>query len=132
VPFNIIDNRILNSRWLATLKRYKIKIFARSIFLQGLLINKYNNFKFEKKHIMIFDKFRNWCSSNYISPLKACLHFVKQFKEVDYLIVGFNNHKNLEEIIDCYNEKQFKVPRIFTSNDLNLIDPRRWSLKKKF
>jgi len=127
VPFNVIDNRILSSRWLEILRRFKIKVFARSIFLQGLLINKHDNLKFNKKHKMVLNKFKLWCFKNNISPVKACLHFVKQFKKIDYLIVGFNNHKHLKQIIDCYNEHQLKIPRIFSTKDLNLIDPRRWS-----
>jgi len=126
VPLNVIDNRILDSGWLETLKRFKIKIFARSIFLQGLLLNSYNNLKFSKKNKLVFDRFNNWCRINNISNIKACLHFVKQYKKIDYLIVGFNNYKHLKEIINCYKESQVKVPKIFSFNDLNLIDPRRW------
>jgi len=127
VPFNVIDNRILSSGWLEILKRFKIKIFARSIFLQGLLINKHDNLKFNKKHKMVLNRFKQWCFQSKISPVKACLHFVKQFKNIDYLIVGLNNYKHLKQIIDCYNEHQLKIPKIFSTNDLNLIDPRRWS-----
>jgi len=126
VPFNVIDNRILSSKWLKTFKKFKIKVFARSIFLQGLLINKHDNLKFNKKHKIGLNRFKQWCFKNNISPVSACLHFVKQFKKIDYLIVGFNNYKHLKQIIDCYNEKQFQVPRIFSTNNLNIIDPRRW------
>jgi len=127
VPLNVIDNRILSSGWLEILRKFKIKVFARSIFLQGLLVNKHDNLKFNKKHKIILNKFKFWCFKNNISPVKACLHFVKQFKKIDYLIVGFNNYKHFKQIIDSYNEYLFKVPRIFSTNDLNLIDPRRWS-----
>jgi len=126
-PLNVIDNRILNSKWLKTFKRFKIKIFARSIFLQGLLVNRQHNLKLSKKHNVVLDKFNDWCFKNKISTIKGCLHFVKQFKKIDNLIVGFNNYKQLKQIIDCYNESQFKVPKIFSFNDLNLIDPRRWN-----
>jgi len=38
VPFNILDRRVL--KFINLLKRKKIKIYARSIFLQGLLLSK--------------------------------------------------------------------------------------------
>jgi len=127
VPFNVIDNRIINSEWLKTLKSFKIKIFARSIFLQGLLVNRHDNLKFSKKQKKVLDRFKDWCFKNNISTIKGCLHFVKQYRKIDYLIVGFNNYKHLKEIINCYKESQLKVPKIFSFNDLNLIDPRRWN-----
>jgi len=90
-------------------------------------VSKHDNLKFSKKYKKVLERFKNWCFKNNISTIKGCLHFVKQYKKIDYLIVGFNNYKHLKEIIDCYKEVQFKVPKIFSLNDLNLIDPRRWN-----
>jgi hypothetical protein len=55
------------------------------------------------------------------------LHFVKQYKEIDYLIVGFNNYNQLKEIIDLFNKKQIIIPNKFSTNNINLIDPRKWN-----
>jgi aryl-alcohol dehydrogenase-like predicted oxidoreductase len=129
VPFNALDTRILDSGWIDILKKFKVKIFVRSIFLQGLLINENNYFKISKNHKIILNKFRNWCYKNNISLLQACLHFVKQFKKIDYLVVGFNNYNQLTEIINVFKKKQIIIPNNFSTNKINLIDPRRWSLK---
>ena len=40
VPFNVFDRRILNKKILKKIKKKSVKIHARSIFLQGLLIKK--------------------------------------------------------------------------------------------
>ena len=37
-PFNIFDNRIENSKYILKLKDQKVELHARSIFLQGLLL----------------------------------------------------------------------------------------------
>jgi aryl-alcohol dehydrogenase-like predicted oxidoreductase len=129
VPFNALDTRILDSGWIDILKKFKVKIFVRSIFLQGLLINENNYFKISKNHKIILNKFRNWCYKNNISLLQACLHFVKQFKKIDYLVVGFNNYNQLTEIINVFKKKQIIIPNNFSTNKINLIDPRTWSLK---
>jgi aryl-alcohol dehydrogenase-like predicted oxidoreductase len=129
VPFNLLDNRIFDSGWVNILKKYKVKIFARSIFLQGLLINEASSFILNKNHKVILNKFKNWCHKNNISLLEGCMHFVKQFKKIDYLVVGFNNYKQLVEIIDVFKKKQISIPNIFSTNLINLIDPRRWNLK---
>ena len=128
VPLNPLDNRILNSGWLKTLKKFKVKIFARSIFLQGLLINEDNVcFKINKDSIILLNRFKNWCYQNNISLLQGCLHFVKQFKKIDYLVVGFDNYNHLREIIHVFNKKQIIIPKKFSTNNINLIDPRKWN-----
>ena len=127
VPFNPLDNRILDSGWVNILKKYKVKIFARSIFLQGLLINEDSSFKINKNYKIILNKYKNWCSRNNISLVQGCIHFVKQFKKIDYLVVGFNNYNQLKEIIDVFKKKQIIIPRKFSTNKINLIDPRKWN-----
>ena len=125
-PFNPLDNRILDSGWINILKKFKVKIFVRSIFLQGLLINENNSFVINKNSKILLNKFRNWCFKNNVSLLQACLHFIKQFKKIDYLVVGFNNYNQLKEIIDVFKQKQINIPRKFFTKNINLIDPRKW------
>ena len=126
-PLNVLDQRFSKSRWIATLKKFKILIFVRSCFLQGLLLSDYrSNSKF-KKFYKILDKFSNWCRLNNISRLQACIDFVKIKKNIDYLVVGFNNYSQFKEILKSFeNKKIIKIPDIFISNKLNLIDPRKW------
>jgi hypothetical protein len=52
---------------------------------------------------------------------------VKQFKNIDYLVVGFNNYNQLREIIDVFKKKQIIVPKKFSTSKINLIDPRKWN-----
>ena len=127
VPFNPLDNRILDSGWINILKKFKIKIFVRSIFLQCILINENSSIRVNKNNKTILNKFRNWCYKNNISLLQGCVHFVKQFKKIDYLVVGFNNYNQLREIIDVFKKKQIIMPRKFSTNKIKLIDPRQWN-----
>jgi aryl-alcohol dehydrogenase-like predicted oxidoreductase len=127
VPFNPLDNRILDSGWVDVFRKFKVKIFARSVFLQGLLINEDNSFIVNKNYLILLNKFKNWCYKNNISLLQACIHFVKQFKKIDYLVVGFNNYSQLKEIIDVFKKKQIIIPKKFSTNKKNLIDPRKWN-----
>jgi aryl-alcohol dehydrogenase-like predicted oxidoreductase len=127
VPFNPLDNRILDSGLVDLLKKFKIKIFVRSVFLQGLLINEDSFVKINKIHKILLNKFKNWCYKNNISLLQACLHFIKQFKKIDYIVVGFNNYDQLKEIIDVFKKKQIIIPKEFSTIKKNLIDPRKWN-----
>jgi hypothetical protein len=126
VPLNPLDNRILDSGWFDILKKFRVRIFVRSIFLQGLLINEDGFSKINKNCRILLNKFKSWCYKNNISLLEACLHFVKQFKKIDYLVVGFDNYNQLNEIIDVFKKKQIIIPKKFSTKKINLIDPRKW------
>ena len=80
-----------------------------------------------KNYLILFNKIKNWCYKNNISLIQACLHFVKQFKKIDFLVVGFDNFNQLNEIINVFKKKQIKIPKKFSTNKINLIDPRKWN-----
>ena len=126
-PFNVLDQRLSDSGWLDRLKKNKIKVFVRSCFLQGLLLSDLHPKKNSKKFKKIFNKFYFWCKANKISRQKACIDFIRQYKKIDFIIVGFNNYLQIKEILNIFKAKKHKIPKIFMSNNLNLIDPRRWN-----
>ena len=79
-PINIFDNRILSSKWFGILKKKKIIIQARSIFLQGLLTKKISILKkiiTNRSFLLKIKKLDSWCNLNKISRLEACLNFIK-------------------------------------------------------
>ena len=60
-PFNIFDHRMLYTGWIDILKKRKIKFFARSCFLQGMIVGNYKKLKLPNElinHLKIFD---DWC-----------------------------------------------------------------------
>jgi hypothetical protein len=127
VPFNILDQRIQNTGWISKLKKFGILVFARSCFLQGLLLSNFRSNKNFKKFNTILDHFSIWCKAKGISRLQACIDFVKLNKNIDYLVIGFNNYTQFDEILKSFNNKKIvKIPNIFGTNKLDLIDPRRW------
>jgi len=127
IPLNPLDNRILDPGLMNILKKFRIKIYARSIFLQGLLVNDHSSFKIGKNYKLLLDKFKSWCFANNVTNLESCVQFVKQLKKIDYMVVGFNSYAHLKEIIDVFKKKQIIIPKNFSTNKLNLIDPRRWN-----
>ncbi len=125
MPVNIFDQRFIKKKILNKLKKKNIEIHSRSCFLQGQLLEKElkvgnNNNK------KLFKKFTSWCKKNKFSQLTACLHFIKKIKQIDYLIVGFENSIQLEEIISSFNKKLIHIPNIFLINEKKIIDPRKW------
>ena len=124
-PGNIFDQRFLNNKFHKKLRKINIKMAVRSCFLQGLLLKNSLNkgsIKTKKK----FDNFLEWCEKKKITQVEACIQFIKKFKLIDYLIVGFDNRNQFQTIVKNFNKKKLYIPNKFSSNDLKLIDPRKW------
>lgn len=124
-PYNVLDKRLINSGWLKKLKKKGIEIHVRSIFLQGLLVNKsiYKTKYFNKWNKQISNWYKKLERIN-ISPVDYCLTDLLRY-DFDKIIVGINNSENLNEIINFKTLNKNKMIN-FKINDLNLIDPRNW------
>lgn len=125
-PYNLLDKRIINSKWFAKLKKKGIEIHARSIFLQGLLVNK-NIFKkiYFRKWQKKISKWFDYLMKNNISPIDYCLNDLLNH-DFDQIIVGINNYDNLKEILDFKLIKNKEEMFDFKINNIRLIDPRNW------
>lgn len=98
VPFSIFDRRF--EPYFPKLKKRKIEIYVRSVFLQGLVFKKPDelNGYFEK----IKGKFEDLNSISKESgiPIFAlCLGFVMRNKFIDKVIVGVDRLEHLNEIM---------------------------------
>ena len=126
-PFNILDQRLIEKGWLQKLKKRKIEVHARSIFLQGILLIKHNQLpkkliKLSKKLVM----WENWLKKNKFSSLQVCLSFVLNQRQLDGIVVGYNNTNQLNQILKLKQIKNnFSLPNL-NIKDKKLIDPREW------
>lgn len=124
-PFNVFDNRLIDNNLLSNLKKKNIEIHARSIFLQGLLVNrslvkkkKFHKFKYE-----INDWFK-YIGENKFDPTNECLKHVLNEK-IDKIVIGFDRCSQIKKI---FNSKlnRTKIKNYFNLHNKNLIDPRKW------
>tara|TARA_X000000950_G_scaffold284503_1_gene387785 strand:+ start:770 stop:1627 length:858 start_codon:yes stop_codon:yes gene_type:complete len=126
IPYNIFDQRFEKSGWLDKLHNENIIIQVRSVFLQGLLLCSYEDIP---KNFKVYDKYwkayKNWLSSENLTPIQACINFNLQNKKISNVIVGVESKKQLEEIIKV-KKKIIKPPKIFDNISRQLIDPRLW------
>ena len=126
-PFNILDQRLVTTGWLKKLKKRKIKVYVRSIFLQGILLLKHNQLpeKLKKlnKNLIIWE---NWLKKNKFKPLQVCISFVLNQRQLDGIVVGYNNKNQLNQILKQKKMKSsFSIPNLNIRNH-KLIDPRKW------
>ena len=129
IPLNIFDQRFTSKKFVDFFKSNKIDVYARSIFLQGVILktsSEINKLKFNdniKKKLHDYDE---WCKNNYISKIDASFKFIKKKRFVKYVVVGVDNFKQLNDLVLSFkSKKNFKL-RNFSYNNNNLIDPRKW------
>mgnify|MGYP001336154900 CR=1 FL=1 len=130
-PFNIFDQRLRDKNLLKFLKKKKIKIHIRSIFLQGLLLMDKDeiNKKFLKK-IKIIDEWLKFLKKKKLSNLEACIIFIKNFDFYDHVIIGFDSYSHFKEVKKIYNKKNIiKINFDKFRNNSQLIYPQKWKLR---
>jgi len=130
LPFNLLDQRLIKNKWLKKLKSHNIEIHCRSVFLQGLLLKKYQLPKKLNKINKKISEFHNWAKINKIKPINAALNFVLQHKKIDKVILGVDNCDQLLEIINNLDTNTLQIPKKFSINEEKLINPSLWPTKK--
>ena len=126
-PLNILDQRFLDIDF--SLFKKKTEFHARSIFLQGLLLNDIKKLpKFFSPIKKKLEKIYNFFNKVEISMIEACIYFIVQQKNIDHFIVGVDSYEQLENIIAVLKKKRKKEIDFsqFSANQNKLIDPRNW------
>jgi len=129
LPANIIDRRFLNKKFLLKLKKKKILIQVRSIFLQGLLLTDLKKLNFKNKKLELdIVKIQTLLKKEKINIKKECLLFIKKFKHIDFITFGINNLNELKENLKILNKKEYAIDNYYNKLKLNknTIDPRTW------
>ena len=99
IPGNIFDQDILLDNSINFLKKRKIEIHVRSIFLQGLIFLEFEKTKkitgvYSKRLEKFFKKFKTKKERIY-----HCLNFIKNHKNIDKIIIGITSLNEFNEII---------------------------------
>ena len=126
-PYNIFDRRLVNQGGIKYMKRHRIEIHVRSVFLQGLLLMPLKDipsYFLEWKNL--FKEWNNWLLENKSDPLQSCLNFVLKTKGIDKVVIGVNDLNQLKQILKTSVKKKIVVPKNIQSTNKNLIYPSLW------
>jgi hypothetical protein len=130
LPLNLFDQRFNLTGCMEFLAQKHIEIHARSLFLQGILLNSYHSlpsyfhaFKDE------FDKYHNFQQRHQLSPLQSCFAFCQQIKTVDKFVIGCCSQSQLQELCAAFIEPQditlAAIQELSVANE-DLILPQNW------
>jgi len=130
-PINFFDRTLLKNGFLKLLKKKNIKFFARSIFLQGVLLQKTKNLNsFFYKWNKQFKDFENFCAQNKLTKIEACLSYIKKIKYIDYIVIGVLSSNEIKNILNTRLVRTIKFKDVnFGKNKNLLFYPFNWKLK---
>ncbi len=121
IPINILDSRFLSMT--KRCREFGWTIIARSVFLQGLLLMDELPLWIKGEVETMTNTFQMVCKNEGWEYYEAALGYVLSFDEVDWVIVGVNSAKQLEQLLTV---KPLKWDYDFSITDENILDPRRW------
>ena len=126
LPVNALDQRLMDSDALVALRRQGVSVQARSIFLQGVMLD-VNHASSHSNHPHV-RRFHEHCDSWSMTPTAAGVNFIKSLDWVDEVVVGFENAAQLREFGTAWAQDGIKADWVvLASEDIDLLDPRRWT-----
>lgn len=120
LPLNVLDQRLIISGHIDKLKNLGVEIHVRSVFLQGLLltpIDQMNN-HFAPIHSLL-TQWHKAAAEQGLLPAQAALSYVRDMAEVDKVLIGVENLKQLQK---CYQD--FSINKTFDPSGLECNDPK--------
>ena len=128
ISSNILDQRILNKKF----KKYLDKIYCRSIFLQGILINenKFHN-KFFTKSISLLNAIEKKYN---LTKIELCFYYILKVAKIKKIIIGVESAKQLKQLHQSFikikklkiDKKNTKEIKNLSCTNIKIIDPRKW------
>lgn len=127
-PFSLVDRRFSSSGLIGDLKNRNIEFHARSIFLQGVLLQDIDAIpKYLRAAEPKLGKWATLTKDENRDRLGTCLNYVLSNKDIDQAIIGVETAWQLEELINQKNSTyQYDNYDWLESTVEQAIDPRLW------
>lgn len=133
LPINVLDQRLLQSGHLQKLKNAGVEIHARSAFLQGLLLMELQEIPgyFDSVRGRL-ESYHRYIKEHGLTPLQAALGFVSGIPEIDQVVCGVNDARQLREICEAAQAKvDFREFADFATSDEAIVNPALWKFDKE-
>lgn len=127
LPCNPMDRRAVESGTLQRLTEEGLEVQLRSVFLQGLLLQKLPVSARATPSLPLAEtrRFREKCKAAGISPLQACLSFVWEASPTASVVVGPTSVDELIQITDYRPDRSLVKPDWLPAWSPS-FDPRTW------
>ena len=126
IPYSVFDRRFEKDNILEKISKKNIEIHARSIFLQGVLLDKKIQVKYFNKWNNVFKNFQKYLNKNNLSALEACINFVAKNENIDKIVIGVDTLSQLKKIANIKTNNNFKIIKNSFTTDHKLLIPMLW------
>ncbi len=134
IPYNVLDQRLDETDFFELAKKNHVKVFARSAFLQGLLLMEPEHLPPHlQKAVPYIEKFRQIVAKNHYTPEEGAMLFSYCHPEIDYVVFGVDTEAQLIRNVEiCNKAKAFgncwNVLRgAFTDVPREIVVPSLWA-----
>lgn len=115
IPYNVLDQRLDGTDFFALAKKNHVRVFARSAFLQGLLLMDPEHLPIQLQKARLYvEKFRHIVVENHFTPEEGAMLYSYCHPGVDYVVFGVDTEEQLiknikvcekaEAFNDCWKE----------------------------
>jgi aryl-alcohol dehydrogenase-like predicted oxidoreductase len=132
LPFNALDRRLTKSGLLAEAKKRNLVMFARSIYLQGLLLMEPERIpSFLSEAISFIKELRKIARFSGHSIKELCIKYALSINSISFIVVGINSLDQLKENINIFNSKPLDKEVIKAINEIPIpsnyiLNPGKW------
>lgn len=134
VPYNALDQRLDHTDFFTRAKEAGVIVFARSPFLQGLLLMKPDALPPHLSHARPYlERFVDIAQRHHLSQLEATLVFSLEHCRADKIVFGAETRMQLVQILDTANRAKTlsgkwisEMEEAFREIGNNIVDPSVW------
>jgi len=128
LPVNVFDQRLLKAGVLAELEQRGVAVHARSVFLQGVLLSRPDALpKSFARWAPELERYREYLVARSVSTMQAAIGFAAALPAVETVLIGVTSSVQLDECVTAYRKGCGLDLSEFASDDVDLLDPRKWS-----
>ena len=135
VPYNVIDQRLDRQEFFHIAHNNGVRVFARSSFLQGLLLMEDCEFPADLQSAKPYvDLFQRVASAYGYNPREAALLYVLSHPGIDFVVFGVDNLRQLKENTDVreklagFDACRRALTAVFRGMSVpqNILNPSQW------
>ena len=129
LPASVADRRFEAAGLLDEMKLREIRVHARSIFLQGVLLQPPMSLpSFLAPLRTWMSQFQKFADEQGLTRLQICLFYVLMDVRFDKVLIGVNSENQLRQILSASlgAEPSANIADLLPVNQESLLDPRMW------
>ncbi|WP_313995322.1 aldo/keto reductase [uncultured Selenomonas sp.] len=135
VPYNVLDQRLDGCGFFAYAKENGKEVFARSSFLQGLLLMSSADAEAKVAGSGVYvERFQAMAAEDGFLPREAAMLYTLCHAGISYVVFGVDTSAQLNENADLlsrchtFSATYQKLYGAFRDIDVNILEPQRWKV----